>query len=39
VLNQALQFGNTVPVVSSPAASNTGSAAAALQLWNLVRVN
>ena len=39
VISQAPQFGNAVPVVASPAASNTGSAAAALQLWNLARVN
>ena len=39
VICQAPQFGNAVPVVASPAASNTGSAAAALQLWNLARVN
>jgi hypothetical protein len=38
VLSQAPQFGNTVPVLSSAPASNTGSAAAALQQWNLARV-
>ena len=39
VLSQAPQFGNAVPVVSSPPASNTASAAVALQLWTLARVN
>jgi hypothetical protein len=33
VLSCAPQFGTTIPVLSSKRASNTGSAAAALQLW------
>lgn len=39
VLSQAPQFGNAIPVLSSAPASNTSSAAAALQQWNLARVN
>jgi hypothetical protein len=38
VLSRAPQFGNTVPVVSSPKATNNLSAAAALQQWVLKRV-
>jgi hypothetical protein len=38
VLSRAPQFGNTVPVVSSPKATNDLSAAAALQQWLLKRV-
>lgn len=39
VLSQAPKFGAAIPVLSSPAASNTLSAAAALQQWNFTRVN
>jgi hypothetical protein len=38
VLSRAPLFGNTVPVLSSAKATNEGSAAAALQLWNLRRL-
>jgi len=38
VLSVAPQFGTTVPVLSSPRASNIGSAAAALQLWTTTRI-
>jgi hypothetical protein len=38
VLSRAPEFGNAVPVVSSPKATNNLSAAAALQQWVLKRV-
>jgi hypothetical protein len=38
VVSRAPEFGNTVPALSSTKASNTGSAAAALQLWHLERL-
>ncbi|GAB3423445.1 hypothetical protein [Flindersiella endophytica] len=38
VLSRAPIFGSAVPVLSSTKATNEGSAAAALQLWNLRRL-